>query len=719
MPPVFPFLPQRLEGLVDIASNLNWTWNREARRLFSAIDGQLWTRVRHNPFELLDQVDAERLAQCAADPAFLAHYDAVLRWSGGEQAPTQRWMSQAFPAESRETIAYFCAEFGVHHTVPIYSGGLGVLAGDHCKTASDLGVPLVGVGLLYRAGYFDQQVRADGWQEDTDDPIDLARTVLEPVDGPGGAPHLAMVRTAGRDVFIRVWRLRVGRVTIYLLDTDLESNHRDDRPLLSRLYAGGPAMRLKQEWLLGAGGVRVLRALGVQPAAWHANEGHAAFMFLERVREAVTASVGLTYAEAVRRVRASSTFTTHTPVPAGHDMFPAGDVANCTGPVWEEMGITRDQFLAIGRYPGDVVDTFHMTVAAVRMARHMNAVSRPHEVVTRKLWAPLWPERREADLPIGHVTNGVHLATWMANSMMQLLDEHLGPGWGDHVDDPSQWERVLTLDAAKLWSVHGWLKRKLLVHAREQARHLFSQHARDASQLVGTGVLLDPDALTICFARRFATYKRANLIFHDIERLLRLVRNPSHPLQLIFAGKAHPADVPGKQMLQEIYQTTRDPRFEGRIAFVEDYDMHLAHVLVQGADVWLNVPRLPMEASGTSGMKAALNGVPQLSTMDGWWEEGFNGHNGWAIAAQPGSSAADEDASAADQLYELLETSVVPAFYSRDANGLPQRWIQMMRHALRAAGARFASRRMLVEYVRDYYAPSIRGESAPDEAPTG
>ncbi|MDQ8155402.1 MAG: alpha-glucan family phosphorylase, partial [Gemmatimonadota bacterium] len=348
MAPVFPFLPKRLEGLAEVACNLNWTWNREARRLYRNIDPQLWTRVRHEPFQLLRQVGGERLAQCAADPSFLAQYDAVVRWAATEQGPAQTWFSQQHPGRSRDTIAYFCAEFGVHHTVPIYSGGLGVLAGDHCKTASDLGVPLVGVGLLYRAGYFDQQVRADGWQEDTDDPIDLAQTVVEPLEGAGGAPYLAVVQTSGRDVYIKAWRLRVGRVTIYLLDTDVEQNHRDDRYLLSRLYAGGPGMRLKQEWLLGVGGVRVLRALGVEPSAWHANEGHAAFMFVERVREEVAG--GLAFDEAVHRVRQSSTFTTHTPVPAGHDMFPAHDVAACAGPVWEALGISRERFIAIGKH---------------------------------------------------------------------------------------------------------------------------------------------------------------------------------------------------------------------------------------------------------------------------------------------------------------------------------------------------------------------------------
>ncbi|MBW7933887.1 MAG: alpha-glucan family phosphorylase, partial [Gemmatimonadaceae bacterium] len=626
------------------------------------------------------------------------------------------WFAQRFPEQATAPIAYFCAEFGLHHTVPIYSGGLGVLAGDHCKTASDLGVPLVGVGLLYRAGYFDQEVRADGWQEDTEMKYDLAQTVLEPVEGPAGAPHLAVVPMAGRDVYVRAWRLRAGRVTIYLLDTDLEQNHRDDRPLLSRLYAGGPEMRLRQEWLLGVGGVRVLRTLGIQPKAWHANEGHAAFMFVERVRELVAA--GQPFTDAVKVVRSASTFTTHTPVPAGHDTFTAEQVEACTGPVWEGLGITRDAFLRVGAHPSDGSGAFHMTAAAIRLSRRVNAVSRVHGVVTRKLWASLWPGRREVDLPVTHVTNGVHLATWMSNSVMQLMDAHLGAGWGNRVDDPALWDDVLSLDARALWEAHGRLKRQLLVHMREQARLAFARHTREAARLAGTGVLLDPDALTLVFARRFATYKRANLLFRDVERLLRLVSNPSHPVQLIFAGKAHPADTPGKQMLQEVYQATRDPRFEGRIAFVEDYDMHLAHVLVQGADVWLNVPRIPMEASGTSGMKAALNAVPQLSTVDGWWEEGFNGHNGWAIAPQPGEGAAEEDAAAADQLYELLETEVVPMFYSRDASGLPARWIQTMRHALRAAGLRFTSRRMLMEYVTDYYVPSIRGEQTPDEEPT-
>ncbi len=713
----FPNLPERLAGLADVARDLSWTWNRDARAIFSSIDPQLWTRLRYDPITLLAEVSAERLVQCAADPDFIATYDAIMRWHASERSTDRTWFALHHPALRDTTIGYFCAEFAFHHTVPIYSGGLGVLAGDHCKTASDLGVPLVGVGILYRAGYFDQSIRLDGWQEDVDDHFDLRKTALDPVDAPNGAAHMAVVRTSGRDVHIRVWRLRVGRVSIYLLDTDVPENHPDDRPLLSKLYAGGPELRLKQEWLLGVGGVRVLRALGIAPEAWHANEGHAAFMLIERVRELVAA--GAAFDDAVALVRSSSTFTTHTPVAAGHDMFPAEQVAQCAGPVWEEMGIDRDAFMAIGRHPTTDLGSFQMTVAALRLSRRVNAVARSHGVTTRRLWAPLWPDRRENELPIRHVTNGVHLATWMANGIMEMLDDQLGADWGERIDDPGLWEEVLALNDGTLWRTHRSLKRNFLTHVRERARRAFAQRSSEAAQLVGSGTLLDPDALTIGFARRFATYKRADLLFHDVERLLRIVTNPSRPVQIIFSGKAHPADTPGKRILQEVYHSTHDPRFEGRIAFAEDYDMHLAHVLVQGVDLWLNLPRPPMEASGTSGMKAALNAVPQLSTLDGWWEEGFNGHNGWALAAtNPAQDSIAADAEAAAELYDLLETDVVPAFYVHDTHGLPRRWINVMKHALRAGGARFTARRMLMEYVNDYYVPSMEGDAEPDIPPT-
>ncbi len=710
-------LPSRISGLADIARNLAWSWNRDARSLFRLIDAQLWVRYRHNPLKLLRKASAARLAQCAADSEFLAQYDAVLRWRAAEQSSDATWFAREYPELRQRPIAYFSAEFAFHHSVPIYSGGLGVLAGDHCKTASDLGVPLVGVGILYRAGYFDQRIRPDGWQEDSDARFALDETPLEPMPGVGGLPWITTVRTDDREVRIRAWRLRVGRMSVYLLDTDLPENHPDDRGLLSQLYAGGPEMRLKQEWLLGVGGVRMLRALGIEPAAWHANEGHAAFMFVERLRELTAAGVG--FDDAVRQVRANSTFTTHTPVPAGHDTFALDRVVQCTGPVWEELGTDREGFAALGRHPQAGAGTFHMTVAALRLSRHVNAVSRTHAAVTRHLWAPLWPERREEAVPIIHITNGVHLATWMSDTVMDLLERHLGAGWGEHAGEPALWNRVLDLDDAELWRVHQALKASLLVFVREQARYFYSRRKRAAEQMVGAGILLDPEVLTIGFARRFATYKQANLVFHDVDRLLNIVTDRERPVQIVFAGKAHPADTPGKQVLQEVYHATRDPRFEGRVAFIEDYDMHLAHVLVQGVDLWLNVPRPPMEASGTSGMKAALNAVPQLSTMDGWWAEGFDGANGWSLATpDPDMEQTESRENLAHGLYALLERDVVPAFYTRNHAGIPERWVHMMKHALRAAGAHFSARRMLIEYVQKCYVPSMRGHEPPDEPPT-
>lgn len=704
-------LPARLNGLTALANNIAWSWNRDARSLFRLIDENLWHKLRHNPIELLQQVSAERLAALAANADFCAKYDRVMHWLAAEHSDEHTWYAQTYPELRGQSIAYFCAEFGFHNSVPIYSGGLGVLAGDHCKAASDLGVPLVGVGIFYRDGYFDQRVRPDGWQEDSPDTFDLSTVPIQPVPGIDGQRHLATVRTFGRDVHIRVWRMMVGRVPVYLLDSDLEENHIDDRPLLSNLYAGGPALRLRQEWLLGVGGVRVLRALGIAPAAWHANEGHAAFMLLERVR--ALCAQGVAFDDAVRQVRAASVFTTHTPVPAGHDQFPVEHVKECAGPVWEEMGVDESRVLQLGYHPNAGRQVFHMTAACIRLSRRVNGVSERHGAVSRALCAPLWGNRPEEQVPVGHVTNGVHLATWMANPIMQLLDDHLGTTWGRD-RDPELWNRILTLDDEKLWGTHLRLKHVLMRMVREEARRQFAGRTMQAPQLVGAGTLLDPHALTIGFARRFATYKRANLLFRDVERLRKLVTNSARPVQFVFSGKAHPADNPGKQVLQEVYQFTRDPQFEGRIVFIEDYGMHLAHLLVQGVDLWLNLPRVPLEASGTSGMKAALNGVPQLSTIDGWWEEGFDGTNGWSIEPEVDDDRGDRTAN---RLYELLETQIVPSFYDRGDDDVPLKWLATMKNAMRVAGTQFTGRRMVEQYVRAYYAPSILGDALQDDPP--
>jgi starch phosphorylase len=708
-----PYLPARIEGLAALSMNLWWSWSREARGLFRSIDEALWHLTRHNPLELLCRVDPARIAACASDSDFLRRYDDVMTRMHHETSSKDTWFARIYPELDGRPVAYFCAEFGLHNSVPIYSGGLGVLAGDHCKSSSYLGVPLVGVGLFYRKGYFDQRLRLDGWQEDSDEEFDISLTPLEPVAGSKQQPYLTTVECSGRPVHVRAWRMMVGRVPIYLLDTNLEGNHPDDRGLMNKLYTGGPDLRIRQEWILGVGGVRLLRALGINPSVWHANEGHAAFMMIERLRELTVQ--GVPFSEAVSKVRGQGVFTTHTPVPAGHDAFSVEQLESCTGPIWKEMGVDRDTLFALGAHPA-LPDQFHMTVTSMRLSSRVNGVSRRHGQVSRNLWRDLWPGRPWEAVPVGHVTNGVHLATWMASPIMNLLETHLGHDWGNRLDESGFWDQVLTLDHRQLWEAHLRLKQILANFIREDARRRFAGRFKEAAQVVGAGTLLDPTALTIGFARRFATYKRANLIFRDLDRLRRLLIDPWRPVQIIFAGKAHPADNPGKEVLQSVYQFTRDPEFEGRVAFLEDYDLHLAHLLVQGVDLWLNLPRVPLEASGTSGMKAALNGIPQLSTLDGWWQEGYDGLSGWAIS--PAGETEDADASDVDRFYRLLEEHLIPLYYTRNAAGVPLGWVEKMRHALRLAGTRFTARRMVQNYVQEYYAPAIRGETTGDDPPT-
>jgi starch phosphorylase len=710
-------VPERVAGLATLARNLGWSWNRDARSLYRAIDPTLWRLTRHNPFALLRRVDPARLAACAADAEFLRRYDVVIERTARETSNEGTWFAATYPGLSAKMVAYFCAEFGLHTSVPIYSGGLGILAGDHCKAASDLGVPLVAVGLMYTRGYFDQRLRLDGWQEDADEKFDASLTPLERVLGTPHGPGVITVRTGGRSVHVGAWRMMVGRVPVYLLDTDLEQNDPADRELSHRLYGGAHDLRMRQEWILGVGGVRVLRALGLAPAAWHANEGHAAFLLLERVREFV--AQGIPFADAVRQVRGTSVFTTHTPVPAGHDAFSLEQVEACTGTIWEEMGVSRDTVLRLGHHPIRDHGHFHMAVLAIRLSQQVNGVARRHGEESRRMWAGLWPGRDPTRVPIGYVTNGVHLATWMAHRLTGVLDTYLGADWPGRVDEPGFWDAVLGLDDAAVWAVHLELKGTLLRAIREDARRRWADQWKEALHLVGAGTLLAERALTIGFARRFATYKRATLIFRDLDRLQRLLVNPWRPVQLVFAGKAHPADEPGKQMLRAVYALTREARFEGRIAFLEDYEMHLAHGLVQGVDLWLNLPRPPLEASGTSGMKAGLNAVPQLSTLDGWWAEGYDGRNGWAIAAAPpGMDAEATDAADAEQLYRLLEEDVVPLFYARDARDVPLGWVERMKHAMRVAGQCFTAQRMVRQYVTEHYAPAIKGQLAADDPPT-
>ncbi len=713
-------IPARISRLSEFATNISWTWRIDARQLFRTLDLSLWRRTRHNPIEQLVRVPRHRLDACAEDPSFLDRYDRVCESvDSAGSAPT--WFSDTFP-DTQGPVAYFCAEFALHQSIPTYSGGLGVLAGDHLKAASDLGVPMVGVGLMYAHGYFDQTLRSDGWQEDGDEALDSTATPLERVRGADGTRWIAWLHLARRRIYVGAWRLRVGRVVLYLLDSDLRENDPEDRGLSHQLYAGGVDHRLRQELLLGVGGVRVLRSLGIRPHAWHANEGHATFMMVERVRRFV--SEGTPFDEAVRRVRSNSVFTTHTPVPAGHDVFSHDQMRAWAGEEFLRRTADEKRMLALGAPPEDAgSEQFHMTSAAIRLSSRVNGVSARHGRVTRDIWRGLWKGREAEDVPISHVTNGVHLGTWMNSGFVRLLADATGSQWLSDVADPRVWQCVMNIPLGRLWAEHMRLKHSLIDFMREEARHRWRDHWAESSHLVGAGTLLSPTPLTIGFARRFATYKRADLLFRNTDRLLALLSNPRRPVQIIFAGKAHPRDEAGKRILQAVYKHTRDPEFEGRVAFLENYGLHKAHRLVEGVDLWLNIPRVPLEASGTSGMKAALNGVPQLATIDGWWEEGFEGDNGWAIPKAPEGMEEEEiDEHDHEHLFRLLEDEVVPLFYGRYPNGLeeglPKAWIKTAMRAMEVAGRRFTAGRMVRDYAEDYYVPALDG-SVEDHDPPG
>lgn len=709
-----PPLPPEIAGLGEVAMNLAWSWNRDASRLFERIDPVLWSLTRHDPVRLLQDVDPARLASCAADADFVALHDRVRAALEQLERDDGTWFRERPGERLAGPVAYFCAEFAVHDSIPIYSGGLGVLAGDHVKAASDLGVPMVAVGLLYSRGYFDQGFDAHGWQLASGEVFDPARLPLRRLHADDGS-GLVTLELHGRAVRLGAWEMKVGRTSIYLLDTDLEANEARDRDLTARLYESGQEQRLKQEWILGVGGVRLLEALDVEPGCWHSNEGHAAFMMVERVRRLVEG--GRSFDEAVADVRANTLFTTHTPVPAGHDNFARGRIESCLGPIWETMGVDADAFMRIGFAPETGEERFHMTAAAIRLSGRVNGVSERHGRVTREIWQRLWPGRPAEDVPIGSVTNGVHAWTWMSETVQELLDGQLGPWWTHRVDDPAEWDRVLEIDDRLVWEAHADMKRRALRFLVEQARLRWHREGGKLRHLVASGPLLNPEAFTIGFARRFATYKRADLLLRREERLFGLLSDVRRPVQIVFSGKAHPADDEGKRILQRIYRLTHDPRTAGRVAFVPDYEMHVARSLVQGVDLWLNTPRVPNEASGTSGMKAALNLVPQLGTLDGWWEEGHTGDNGWAIPRAPDPD--DPDEWDCDQLFALLEDEVLPRYHDRDDAGVPRGWVRMMKHALWIAGRDFTTSRMVRDYAERYYLPMLTGAGEEDDPPTG
>jgi starch phosphorylase len=698
-------LPGGLNRLQELANNLWWSWKPEARVLFETIDPTLWGLSHHNPVKLLQDLKPERLAALAQDQVFIRQYSAVLKAYDLYMAGEGTWFMSQHPGLRNCSIAYFSAEFGLHNSVPIYSGGLGILAGDHCKEASDLGIPIVGVGFMYPQGYFRQRITPDGWQEAHYEPFNRLESPINQALTPSGVPCQVKVELGQRVVTIMVWKIQVGRALLYLIDTDTPENGPGDRELSARLYGGGQEVRLCQEILLGVGGVRVLRALGLTPVVWHANEGHSAFLTLELLREFVQA--GHSHEDAVELVRQRTVFTTHTPVPAGHDVFPPDLMDRYFQSYCEQVGFTRDAFMQLGEHPDFPGAGFNMTVLAMRMSAHVNGVSREHGRVSRKMWRCLSPDVPEDQVPIRSITNGIHVPTWVAREVNHLYSKYLGPDWMDRSDDPAIWHRVMDIPESELWSVRQTLKRKLMSFVRERARAGWMQWQLEPSQLLASGTLLDPEALTIGFARRFATYKRATLIFSTLSRLQNILQDRWRPVQIVFAGKAHPADDPGRQFIHQVYSFCKDHGFGGQVAFLPDYDMHMAKYLVWGVDVWLNTPRPPMEASGTSGQKASLNGVPNLSVLDGWWQEGYDGANGWAITAS--SDITDwqaQDAHDAEQLYRILEQDVIPLYYMRDRDGIPRGWTQIVKDAIRTTAPRFCARRMVKEYMEVMYAPA-------------
>jgi len=697
-------LPRRINRLCELAYNLWWTWNPEAQRLFARIDSVQWEKTNHNAIQFLRSVDPNRYKNLINnDRYFLEFYDRIIRQFDDYMKTKDTWFTREHSKYINQPIAYFSTEFGLHETLPIYAGGLGVLSGDHLKGASDLGLPMVAIGFLYTQGYFSQHISEDGWQEARYLRLKFEDLPVLPFVDEEGKPMTISVELPGRNILARLWEIRIGRIPLYLLDSDVEGNSPTDRELTSRLYISDLDSRISQEIILGIGGVRALRALGYNPAVWHMNEGHSAFLVLERIRELVAA--GNTFEQAAKLVRPGTVFTTHTSVPAGSDEFPLWLVDKYFSNLWPQLGLSREQFIDLAHHVLPWGESFSMPILALRMSSKRNGVSEVHGKVARKMWNFLWPNIKEDKVQITHITNGVHTSTWLARRLSNLYDRYLGNGWKDHVDDPETWLKIDDIPDTELWTIRRHLKRKLAYYIRDRSRDQWMHANVHPVQVIASGVLLDPYALTIGFARRFATYKRANLVLHDIDRLLELITRPDQPVQIIFAGKAHPADEPGKLLIQQVYRAVKKAENGGRLVFLDDYDMNLARYLIQGVDVWMNTPRPPNEASGTSGQKAAMNGVINFSVLDGWWREGFNGSNGWAIGDdREYETSEQQDAADADSLYDTLENKIVPLYYrDRSADGLPSDWIAVMKESICTLSPRFSIQRMVKEYTERMY----------------
>ncbi|MEN6498538.1 MAG: alpha-glucan family phosphorylase [Thermoguttaceae bacterium] len=695
-----------------LAGNLWWSWHSEVINLFRDLDPIRWRQLDHNPIALLSEFTPERLELRASELVLHSRINHAYRRLKEYMAETPLWSRTHAGVLGSKPVAYFSLEFGVHESIPIYSGGLGVLSGDHIKSASELGVPLVAIGLFYDQGYFKQQLDLDGWQREEYLDTKVENLPMEPARGPDGKAITVEIQTRTGRLFAKVWLMRVGRVNLYLLDCDVDGNSPEDRELTSRLYGGDTRTRIRQELVAGVGGIRALRALGITPGVYHLNEGHSAFATIEAVRERMKHD-GQSFDDALREVAQRTVFTTHTPVPAGHDRFDGGLVEEHLGPLREELGISFDQLMGLGRVePKNPHEPFCMTVLGLKLSRRANAVSSLHGHVSRRMWAHLWPWRVEEEIPIGHITNGVHTPSWLAQQMQILYDRHFPAGWFHRLHEFDVWQYIHNVDPGELWETHHALKNQLLAFVRRRVSRQCRRRGESDEAVEAARNMFDPNILTIGFARRFATYKRADMILSDPDRLAAIINNPDHPVQFIFAGKAHPADEPGKRLIQKIANLRFDPRFAHRIAFIEDYDINVCRHMIQGVDVWLNNPRRPLEASGTSGEKAVLNGALNLSILDGWWAEAYDGTNGFAIGK--GTSHVNDqitDRRDGESLYEVFEKQVIPLYYDRDIDGLPRQWIKRMMNSISTLAWRFSAQRMVADYVRHTYLPAAGGLS--------
>ena len=700
------------EKLNIVANNIWWSWHQDVVAIFQAIDPVLWRDLGHNPIALLKQFTPEEFEARVLERVLQTRIDQVYRRLRNYMRARPLTAQQYTGVLGSKPVAYFSLEFGLHESVPIYSGGLGILAGDHIKSASGLGVPLVAVGLFYDQGYFRQYLDKEGWQHEEYIDTKVEHLPLETAVDKDGNKITVQVETTNGPIYARVRKLKVGRVDLYLLDTDLPENSSEDRELTSTLYGGDKRTRIRQEIVSGIGGVRALRALGITPGVYHLNEGHNAFVTLEVIRELMEDN-GLTFEDAAREVAQKTVFTTHTPVEAGHDYFSSELINEHLSPLRQKLGLTHEQLMALGRKNSfDQNEDFCMTILGMKLSHYANAVSSLHGKVTRHMWRDLWPQRAEEDVPIGHITNGVHVPSWMAWQMRVLFERHI-TGWTEESIDPDVWAQVYNIDSGELWETHGALKILLINFIRHRLEMQLTRLEAPAEEIARAKTIFDPNALTIGFGRRFATYKRATLLFQDLEWLARIVNDPERPVQFVFAGKAHPADEPGKRLISTISQIRTDPRFSGKIVFLENYDINVARHMVQGVDVWLNNPRRPLEASGTSGQKAVLSGALNFSVLDGWWAEAYDGTNGFSIGN--GSNHiydAITDQRDQESLIDVLEHQIIPMYYDRDKYGLPRTWVEYMKNSFATLAWRFSAHRMVADYVRLAYLPAAGGISA-------